>query len=260
MAALSAIAGSVFCLIDAIAVLSGGQSVELNIPWQLPFGKVVFGLDPLSAIFVLPIAVVVAVAALYGVQYVKKSPGGMSVGGNWFFFNLLAAAMLSVVAARNGFLFLMCWEVMSLASFFLVISDYGSDSARRAGWIYLIAMHLGTACLLVLFLLLGRKSGSLDFAGFSAGSGDGGVVPAGRRRIRHESRIHSPARLAARGASGRAFARLGRDERRDDQDGHLRFASHADVSRRNAGLVGLDANGHRRGVGRAWRLVRPGPA
>jgi hydrogenase-4 component B len=171
LAALSAIAGSVFCFIDAVKVLSGGKPVELNISWQLPFGKVVFGLDPLSAVFVLPIAAVVAVAALYGVQYVKKSPGGMSVGGNWFFFNILAAAMLSVVAARNGFLFLMCWEIMSLASFFLVISDYGSDAARRAGWIYLIAMHLGTACLLALFLLLGRKSGNLDFAGFSAGSG-----------------------------------------------------------------------------------------
>jgi hydrogenase-4 component B len=170
LAASAAIAGSVLCSIDAIAALSGGKTVELNVSWRLPFGKVVLGLDPLSAIFAIPIAAVVAIAALYGVQYVKQSPGGMSVGGNWFFFNILAAAMLCVLAARDGFLFLMCWELMSLASFFLVISDYGSDSTRRAGWIYLVAMHLGTACLLAMFLLLGRESGSLDFAGFSAGS------------------------------------------------------------------------------------------
>ena len=175
-AVLSAVSGCALCLIDAAAVLYRGESVEMSIRWQLPFGKAVLGLDPLSAVFVLPISVIVAVAAIYGVQYLKPSPGGMRIGGSWFFFNLLAAAMLSVVAARNGFLFLLCWEGMSLASFFLVISDYGSDSARRAGWIYLVAMHLGTACLLALFLLLGRESGSLDFDRFSAAAGSSAVL------------------------------------------------------------------------------------
>jgi formate hydrogenlyase subunit 3/multisubunit Na+/H+ antiporter MnhD subunit len=175
LAASSVVGGSVFCAIDAIRAISNGQSVEAIIPWRLPFGNAVFGLDPLSAFFVLPIAVVVALAAVYGTEYLKPPRGGMSVGVHWFFFNFLAAAMLLVVSARNGFVFLICWEAMSLASFFLVIGDYQSDSARRAGWIYLIATHLGTACLLALFLLLGRESGSLDFAGFSAGSSAGAL-------------------------------------------------------------------------------------
>jgi formate hydrogenlyase subunit 3/multisubunit Na+/H+ antiporter MnhD subunit len=57
----------------------------------------------------------------------------------------------------------MSWEVMSLASFFLVMLDDELESVRRAGWIYLVAMHLGTAFLVALFLLLGRNAGSLDF-------------------------------------------------------------------------------------------------
>ena len=76
----------------------------------------------------------------------------------------------------NGLLFLMCWEGMSLASFFLVMSEHERESVRRAGWTYLVAMHLGTAFLLVLFLLLGRDSGSLDFDRFSVGPGTAGVA------------------------------------------------------------------------------------
>ena len=57
--------------------------------------------------------------------------------------------MLLVVVARNGVLFLMSWELMSLASFFLVTFEDEKESVRRAGWTYLVAMHLGTAFLLV---------------------------------------------------------------------------------------------------------------
>ena len=171
LAAVSAIAGSTLCFAGAVEILCRGESIEWNLSYPSLFGQAVFGLDPLSAVFVLPIAAIVAVAALYGAQYFKPSRGGMGAGGHWFFFNLLAAAMLLVVTARNGFWFLICWEGMSLASFFLVIGEFGSHGVRRAGWVYLSAMHLGTACLLVLFLLLGRQSGSLDFARFSAEGG-----------------------------------------------------------------------------------------
>ena len=41
------------------------------------------------------------------------------------------------------------------------------DSVRKAGWTYLVANHLGTAFLLALFILLGAKSGSLDFDRFT---------------------------------------------------------------------------------------------
>lgn len=167
----SAMVGSVLALAAAVQVLATGQVVRLTLPWPVPLGRLALEMDPLSAAFLLPIACVVAVAALYGLGYWHASRAPTALGRGWFFFNLLAASMMLVVSARNGLLFLVCWESMSLASFFLVLTDHDQAAVRRAGWIYLTAMHLGTACLFLLFLLLGRESGSLDFEQFVCPSG-----------------------------------------------------------------------------------------
>ncbi len=159
----TAVAGSLLAMAGAAEVLVSGDAAAVRWAWQVPFGSLSFGLDPLSCAFVLPIAIVVAVAAIYGREYLEHSSRESTIAVSWFHFNLLAATMLLVVAARNGLVFLVCWEVMSLASFFLVVTDYDREEVRRAGWTYLVATHMGTALLLVLFLLLGRESGSLDF-------------------------------------------------------------------------------------------------
>ena len=109
-----------------------------------------------------------------------------------------------VVTARNGVLFLVAWEVMSLASYFLVIFDDEDESVLEAGRTYLIATHLGTAFLLGFFIVLGRRAGSLDFAshrgGRASGRGDRRpAVPAGPGRLRHQGRADAVARLAPRG-------------------------------------------------------------
>src|SRR5207248_1872894 len=54
-------------------------------------------------------------------------------------------------------------EVMALSPFFLVMFDDRKTAARHAAWIYLAATHLGTAFLLVLFIVLGGAAGSSDF-------------------------------------------------------------------------------------------------
>ncbi len=74
--------------------------------------------------------------------------------------------MIMVLVSRNGVLFLVCWEVMSLASYFLVTFDSEKPAVREAGRLYLIAMHLGVAFLLAFFILLGGGLGPnqpLDF-------------------------------------------------------------------------------------------------
>lgn len=172
----TAVLGSLAGLACAVSVLWTGQAVNLRASWQVPFGSLSLTMDALSAVFVLPITLVVALAACYGAQYLRGSYRPTVTGPAWFFFNLLAAAMLLVVTASNGVLFLLSWEGMSLASFFLVVTDHEHESTRRAGWLYLVAMHLGTACLLVLFLLLGRSSGTLDFERFACEAGLGGVL------------------------------------------------------------------------------------
>jgi formate hydrogenlyase subunit 3/multisubunit Na+/H+ antiporter MnhD subunit len=85
----------------------------------------------------------------------------------WFFFNLFVASMALVVVARNAVLFLVSWEMMSVTAFFLVTFEHEKRDVRAAGWIYLVATHLGAAFLLAMFLLLGRQAHSLDFDDFA---------------------------------------------------------------------------------------------
>ena len=133
-------------------------------------------LDPLSAVFAPAMALVTMLAAIYGSEYLQSHAGRKNLGVSWFFFNLLTVSMLLVVAARNGVLFLVAWELMSLASFFLVMMEDETESVRRAGWIYLVAMHLGTAFLLALFLLLGHNAESLDFEYLTTAAAPSGVL------------------------------------------------------------------------------------
>jgi formate hydrogenlyase subunit 3/multisubunit Na+/H+ antiporter MnhD subunit len=158
-----AVSGCLLGLIPAARTLLGVPSSSLHLAWQIPGGSFFVELDALSAFFLLPILGLSALAAVYGSEYLLAYREKKWLGPPWFFFNLLVASMVLVVVARNGVLFLMAWEVMALASFFLVTFEDESDSVREAGWTYLVATHLGTAFLLAFFLLLGGGSGSLDF-------------------------------------------------------------------------------------------------
>jgi len=127
--------------------------------WQMPFAAMVAGIDGLSAFFLIPLLILAACCSLYGPQYFKDHPPGRS---HWLFFGLLVSGMVMVLLARNAILFILAWEVMSLSSFFLVITDKENRATLRAGWIYFITAHIGTAFLFALFLLLGTSSGSFD--------------------------------------------------------------------------------------------------
>jgi hydrogenase-4 component B len=157
----------IFRRIDADAV-----SNWLN--WQLPFASLRAGIDPLRAFFMIPLLILAAAGSLYGMRYFGGHPAGRS---HWFFFSLLVCGMAMVLLARNAVFFILSWEIMSLASFFLVINDKKNPDSIRAGWTYFVTAHVGTAFLLVTFLLFSASAGSFDFhawAGirFSAGRAD----------------------------------------------------------------------------------------
>jgi len=161
------LAGGTVALIPTVRVLLGGERESLRAAWSMPYGSFSVGLDALSALFLVVIIVVSALAAVYGAEYWMAYRERKSLGAAWFFYDLLIASMVLVVLAQNGVLFLMAWEVMALASFFLVTFEDEREEVREAGWTYLVATHLGTAFVMVMFLLLGREAGSLEFAKFS---------------------------------------------------------------------------------------------
>jgi hydrogenase-4 component B len=152
----------------------GTDIVSSFLNWQLPFASLRAGIDSLSAFFMIPLLILAASSSLYGLRYFGKHDAGRS---HWLFFSLLVSGMVMVLLARNAVLFILAWEIMSLSSFFLVINDKKNPDAIRAGWIYFITAHVGTAFLLVIFFLLAAAAGSFDFnawAGirFSAGQAD----------------------------------------------------------------------------------------
>ena len=162
-----AVASCALGLVAGLRALLDGRVESLRLPWSIPYASFFVCLDALSAFFLCLIFGVCGLCALYGAEYLSAGHDH-DTGGSWFFFNALVASMAMVVLARNAVLFLVAWEIMSLTSFFLVTSEDEDPSVRRAGWIYLIATHLGTAFLFALFILLGRCSGTLDFDGFGA--------------------------------------------------------------------------------------------
>jgi formate hydrogenlyase subunit 3/multisubunit Na+/H+ antiporter MnhD subunit len=163
-----AVVACVLGLIATVPVLFGAPAETLRLAWNVPYGAFFVEVDALSAFFLLPIFSLSALAAVYGTEYLQAWRGRKSLGATWFFYNLLVASMVLVVLARNGVLFLVAWETMALTSYFLVTLDHEQDTVREAGWTYLVASHLGTAFLLVMFVLLGHNSGSLDFDRYSS--------------------------------------------------------------------------------------------
>ena len=81
-----------------------------------------------------------------------------------FFMNLFIASMMLVVTSDNAFWFLVFFEMMSLASYFLVIFD--QDGNRWRGFLYFVVAHAGSVLIMAAFFLMGDYAGSYDFAAF----------------------------------------------------------------------------------------------
>jgi formate hydrogenlyase subunit 3/multisubunit Na+/H+ antiporter MnhD subunit len=123
---ISSILGGVCAISAACSAPFCGYHTSMHMAWQIPFGSFYIGLDPLSAFFVITISIICAIAAIYGAGYLKSYSGKKHMGAAWCFYNLLFASMLLVVIARNGLLFMIAWEIMSSASFFLLMFDHAS--------------------------------------------------------------------------------------------------------------------------------------
>ncbi|MBN2799648.1 MAG: oxidoreductase [Deltaproteobacteria bacterium] len=159
LGAASASLGGALILVPALEVLRGGAPLTLTAQLGAPWGAVSVGLDPLSAWFAVPLAVLGAVGALYGASYLPAHAPASRTGVAWFSYNTLLAGMLGVLVARDATLFLVTWELMSLAGWGLVSFEHRRPEVRRAGLVYLAAAHLGTALLLSFFLVLRHHTG-----------------------------------------------------------------------------------------------------
>lgn len=155
------------CFVGLCALASGpwtGQE-SLRLPLALPVGSCALGMDALSRLFLLPVFGLGFVCAAAGGNALRhEDPERHNFAAHWFFFLMLLAGLALVMIARDAVLFMLAWEIMSLAPFFLIDFNDGDSKVRDASWVYLVAAHLGAVALMAFFTLLWQITGdtSLD--------------------------------------------------------------------------------------------------
>ena len=156
------VAGSIVGLITASAACISNRAPSIERAWALPWGRFFIAIDGLSAAFLFPVLVVPALAAVYGVGSWSQHAHPRNAAPTRIFLGVLAAAMSLLVVARDAVLFLMAFEVMTLAVFFLVTTEDEKREVRDAGWVYLAASHFSFILLLGLFTSFRMVSGTFD--------------------------------------------------------------------------------------------------
>ena len=156
-------------LVAALARLLGDPTTATTVvlPLGLPWLGAHFRVDALSAFFLIVVDLGGAMASLYGLGYGRHEAEPQRVLP---FYPAFLAAMNLVCIADDAFSFLASWELMSLASWALVMAHHRERDNARAGYIYLVMASAGTLALLLAFGLLAGPGGGYDFASIRVAS------------------------------------------------------------------------------------------
>jgi len=177
---VASLCGSLASFVLGASVLASGRPIRGVLFANAAAGvSVGYAVDPLSAWFLVTLAVLAAPLALYSVGYLAHAipPGRTAfVGGAW---NVLLLAVETVFAADGVLGFLVAWELMSLATAALVATEHESRPSRRSAYLFLVMSHLGTGSLVAGFFLLAKGAGSLAFADLLGGAAAQGALRGG---------------------------------------------------------------------------------
>jgi hydrogenase-4 component B len=160
--------GSVIGIGGLIAFWMYSSSRPIAYPWSVPGGEFAVAIDGLSAIFLLPVFLVSLLGNIYGLEYWTQAEHPENGRKLRLFYGFVTAGMALLVVARNSLLFLVGWEVMALAAFFLVTTEDHDREVRQAGWVYLACTHTATLGLIALFALLRSAVGSFSLTSIPA--------------------------------------------------------------------------------------------
>src|SRR5438874_6346435 len=150
-------------LLAVIAFLSlDAPPQSLVMPLGLPDLPFHVRLDPLSAFFLLLIGAASFGVSLFSAGYFRTNEG-TPPGLICFQYHVFLAAMASVVIADDAYAFMVAWEAMALASYFLVTTEHRIPEIRRAGFLYLLIAHIGAIAILLCFGVLQAGGGDYTF-------------------------------------------------------------------------------------------------
>ena len=144
--ASAAICGTSAALLLSLTGLAGLSAFQGMLAGAVP---VSFG--AFQAVFMFPVALIGLAGAIHSIRYIGTEPEHGSSGVYYFSFCLTLFAMLCCTLIDSALLFLLAWEIMGLASFFLVYFDFRSRGVDRASWIYLLSCEAGGLLLMFAF-------------------------------------------------------------------------------------------------------------
>ena len=157
-------AGAIVGLLLAIAALGAlpqparSTVLALGLP-DLPFHV---RIDALSAFFLLLLGATSTAISIFSSGYFRSGEG-TAPGTVCFQYHAFLAAMALVLIADDAYVFMVAWETMALASFFLVTTEHRLPEIRRAGFIYLLIAHVGAIGILLCFGVLQGGQGDYTF-------------------------------------------------------------------------------------------------
>ncbi|QPK65614.1 hydrogenase 4 subunit B [Methylomonas sp. LL1] len=153
-----------FAVLAGLAVLISQQVFSGQIPLGLPWLPWHVRFDGLSGFFFLIVGIGVGAVSLYGPAYVadyQESQHPFAVLG--LFTGLFVAGMLLVLLADDAFFFMIAWELMSVASYFLVAFQHEYSTNRRAAFIYLLMAEVGALAIILAFGVLAGFTDGFTF-------------------------------------------------------------------------------------------------
>ncbi len=176
-----AILGSISGIIASISALAFGNTFSYTLPSSFSILSFSINFDYLAAFFSLVLSLISLFASIFALGYVKHFFGKYNIGSLGFFYNTFIAGVMLVFLSSNAIFFLIAWELMALTSYALVVYERHDEKNVKAGLLYFIMTHIGTAFIILLFLLLFKQVGSFDFAAIKAGLA--GMSPALRTAV-----------------------------------------------------------------------------
>lgn len=149
--------------IEGLSVLLGGRAIYSQIASIPGFrSDLAVFLDPLGAGFLMLITAVSLAATIYSIGYMQHYADERPRR----FYSLLLlfiAGMVGVVSVADWLFFIVFWELMTLASYFLVTFERKDPVVARAGFKYFLMTHVATAGLLVAAVVLWGAGNSFSF-------------------------------------------------------------------------------------------------
>ena len=122
-----------------------------------------FLFDPLALFFLVVIFIISLPSFIYSFSYLKGEYPAFKIFSAQILLFVFVLSMAFVVSVSNCLVFLIFWEIMSLVSYFLVVFDTNNERSIKAGLVYIVMTHIGTAFIIAAFMILYNHAHSFDF-------------------------------------------------------------------------------------------------